>query len=149
MCLSFCQALGQGVSPTDLFDHFDCDGPHGKSDGKIDHPELIDGLKRLGIYVTQAEAAALLAMFNDGRGCVTLFEFISAVDHDGLPTAKQEVVKKRPLVRRPSPKTPESDPLGKRPSPKTYESDPIAIELPKGEFSDGQLMVRPYAPRLS
>lgn len=43
----------------EIFEHFDTD-----FSGEIDVPEFVDGLKRLGIYLTNAENLALLQRFS-------------------------------------------------------------------------------------
>jgi Ca2+-binding EF-hand superfamily protein len=53
------KAIGQGVDPLEIFEHFDTD-----FSGEIDVPEFVDGLKRLGIYLTNAENLALLQRFS-------------------------------------------------------------------------------------
>jgi len=56
----------------EIFEHFDTD-----FSGEIDVPEFVDGLKRLGIYLTNAENLALLQRFSI-QVCMHLLRLTSA-----------------------------------------------------------------------
>ena len=87
-------------------------------------------MKRLGIYVTQAEGAAVMEMINGGIGCISLEQFTKALEFDGLPREKKHTTeKKRPVV--------------KRPAPAVEVTMEDTINIPKGELSDDHLMVKP------